>query len=214
MAAQLTSPPEPDLVRALLATKRLIPIVDHLSELAPAARAQLLAALPPGLVIVTSRSLDDGFRERPLSRITPQRIAAQRLQEFFLDYLRRKGEAGALTDNDLIAASLARRRDPDDARRMNARGRQLLDSMQALCLADGSSSIPAPPTPAPGPSRRSISRGASARLHSTPMRQKAETRPWPIGGAASTGAAAIWAPPGSGPSRRTSSPLIAGAEKL
>ncbi len=31
-----TSPPEPDLVRALLATKRLVPIVDHLSELAPA----------------------------------------------------------------------------------------------------------------------------------------------------------------------------------
>jgi formylglycine-generating enzyme required for sulfatase activity len=99
-----TSPPEPDLVRALLATKRLVPIVDHLSELAPAARAQLLAALPPGLVIVTSRSLDDGFRERPLSRITPQRIAAQRLQEFFLDYLRRKGEAGSLSDDDLNPA--------------------------------------------------------------------------------------------------------------
>jgi hypothetical protein len=39
----------PELVEALLAAKRLIPIIDHLSELAPAAREQLLTALPPGL---------------------------------------------------------------------------------------------------------------------------------------------------------------------
>ena len=78
---------EPELVEALLAGKRLIPIVDHLSELTPAAREQLLAALPPGLVVVTSRSDDDGFQERPLSRIVPQRIAVERLQAFFLDYL-------------------------------------------------------------------------------------------------------------------------------
>jgi hypothetical protein len=47
-----------ELVEALLAAKRLIPIVDHLSELTPAAREQLLAALPAGLVLVTSRSVD------------------------------------------------------------------------------------------------------------------------------------------------------------
>jgi len=68
----------PELITALLAAKRLIPIVDHLSELTPAAREQLLAALPPGLVVVTSRSDDDGFRERPLSRIVPQ-VARARL---------------------------------------------------------------------------------------------------------------------------------------
>lgn len=55
----------PELIEALLAAKRLIPIVDHLSELTPAAREQFLAALPPGLVVVTSRSDDDGFKERP-----------------------------------------------------------------------------------------------------------------------------------------------------
>jgi hypothetical protein len=77
-----------ELIEALLAAKRLIPIVDHLSELTPAAREQFLAALPPGLVVVTSRSDDDGFKERPLSRIEPQRIAVERLQAFFLDYLR------------------------------------------------------------------------------------------------------------------------------
>jgi formylglycine-generating enzyme required for sulfatase activity len=94
----------PELIEALLAAKRLIPIVDHLSELTPAARENLLTALPPGLVVVTSRSDDDGFRERPLSRIVPQRIGVERLQAFFLDYLRRKGQGEALSDDDLMPA--------------------------------------------------------------------------------------------------------------
>ncbi len=94
----------PKLVEALLAAKRLIPIVDHLSELTPAAREQLLAALPAGLVLVTSRSDHDRFPERPLSRIVPQRIAVERLQAFFLDYLRRKGQSEALSDDDLMPA--------------------------------------------------------------------------------------------------------------
>jgi formylglycine-generating enzyme required for sulfatase activity len=94
----------PELITALLAAGRLIPIVDHLSELTPAAREHLLAALPPGLVVVTSRSDDDGFKERPLSRIVPQRIAVERLQAFFLDYLRRKGQGEALSDDDLMPA--------------------------------------------------------------------------------------------------------------
>ena len=93
-----------ELIEALLAGKLLIPIVDHLSELTPAARENLLTALPPGLVVVTSRSDDDGFRERPLSRIVPQRIAVERLQAFFLDYLRRKGQGEALSDDDLMPA--------------------------------------------------------------------------------------------------------------
>jgi formylglycine-generating enzyme required for sulfatase activity len=105
---QLAGAPEdelaPELIDSLLAAKRLIPIVDHLSELTPAAREQFLAALPPGLVVVTSRSDDDGFRDRPLSRIEPQRIAVERLQAFFLDYLRRKGQGEALSDDDLMPA--------------------------------------------------------------------------------------------------------------
>jgi formylglycine-generating enzyme required for sulfatase activity len=93
-----------ELIEALLAAKRLIPIVDHLSEQTAAAREQFLAALPPGLVVVTSRSDDDGFKERPLSRIEPQQIAVERLQAFFLDYLRRKGQGEALSDDDLMPA--------------------------------------------------------------------------------------------------------------
>jgi formylglycine-generating enzyme required for sulfatase activity len=108
LRGQLADAPEqelaPELVEALLAAKRLIPIVDHLSELTPAAREQLLAALPAGLVLVTSRSDQDRFPERPLSRILPQRIAVERLQAFFLDYLRRKGQSEALSDDDLMPA--------------------------------------------------------------------------------------------------------------
>lgn len=95
---------EPALVEALLAAQRLIPIIDHLSELAPEAREQMLASLPPGLVIVTSRSDDDGFHERPLSRIVPQRIAVKQLQLFFHDYLSRRGLDQALTEDDLLPA--------------------------------------------------------------------------------------------------------------
>ena len=94
----------PELINALLATKRLIPIVDHLSELAPAAREQLLAALPPGLVVVTSRSDDDGFRERPLSRIEPQRIGLNRLPDFFLSYLNSTKKRDFFTEGDLLPA--------------------------------------------------------------------------------------------------------------
>ncbi|MFN6338213.1 MAG: SUMF1/EgtB/PvdO family nonheme iron enzyme [Cyanobacteriota bacterium] len=105
---QLPTAPNEDLsaelIDALLAAKRLIPIVDHLSELTPAVRVHLLNALPAGLVLVTSRSDDDGFRERPLSRIVPQRIGVERLQAFFLDYLRRKGQGEALSDDDLMPA--------------------------------------------------------------------------------------------------------------
>jgi formylglycine-generating enzyme required for sulfatase activity len=105
---QLPAAPEKELaaelINALLAAKRLIPIVDHLSELTPAVREHLLNALPAGLVMVTSRSDDDGFRERPLSRIVPQRIGVERLQAFFLDYLRRKGQGEALSDDDLMPA--------------------------------------------------------------------------------------------------------------
>ncbi|MFN9244535.1 MAG: DUF4062 domain-containing protein, partial [Cyanobacteriota bacterium] len=108
LVGQLAGAPEgdlePALVEALLAAKRLVPIIDHLSELAPAAREQLLAALPPGLVVVTSRSDDDGFRERPLSRIVPQRLGLNRLPDFFLSYLNRTQQRGVLTEDDLMPA--------------------------------------------------------------------------------------------------------------
>lgn len=98
------------LVEALLHHKRLIPILDHVSELPEAARQQLVQRLPAGLVIATSRSLDDGYRERPLSRIEPLQIATDRLQSFFLDYLRQQGNGEVLKDDDLVPAQNQLRR--------------------------------------------------------------------------------------------------------
>ena len=97
-------------VEALLRHKRLIPILDHVSELPEVARQRLVRNLPAGLVIATSRSLDDGYRERPLSRIEPLQIATVRLQSFFLDYLRQKGQGEVLKDDDLVPAQNQLRR--------------------------------------------------------------------------------------------------------
>ena len=100
---------DPARVEALLRNKRLIPILDHVSELPVEARQRLVENLPPGLVIATSRSLDDGYRERPLSRhraaADPPPTACSR---FFLDYLRRRqqgqGADQLLKDDDLVPA--------------------------------------------------------------------------------------------------------------
>ena len=81
-----------------------------MSELPEAARQRLVRNLPPGLVIATSRSLDDGYRERPLSRIEPLQIATDRLQSFFLDYLRQQGQGEVLKDDDLVPAQNQLRR--------------------------------------------------------------------------------------------------------
>ena len=113
LEGQLESPSgslDPALVEALLRHKRLIPILDHVSELPEAARQRLVRNLPPALVIATSRSLDDGYRERPLSRIEPLQIATDRLQSFFLDYLRQQGQGDVLKDDDLVPAQNQLRR--------------------------------------------------------------------------------------------------------
>ena len=101
---------DPALVEALLRQKRLVPILDHVSELPEVARQQLVRNLPAGLVITTSRSLDDGYHERPLSRIEPLQIATDRLQSFFLDYLRQQAQGEVLKDDDLVPAQNQLRR--------------------------------------------------------------------------------------------------------
>ncbi len=110
LADQLSKPPEFGLVEAMLRERRLVPILDHVSELSPAARQRLLAGLPPGLVIATSRSPDDGWKGRALSRIVPQPIALDRLQSFFVDYLKGRGQGDMLRDDELVPAQNQLRR--------------------------------------------------------------------------------------------------------
>ena len=92
-----------ELIAALLASKRLIPIVDRFSELTAIDLECLLAVLPPGLVVVTSRSEDDSFKDRPLSRIELHSIALERLWIFCREYLCRKSQRAELSDDDLIS---------------------------------------------------------------------------------------------------------------
>ena len=107
---QLGEPQAAELVAALLRGRRLVPILDHVSELAPAARQRLLAGLPPGLVIATSRSADDGWKGRALSQIVPRPIALDRLQSFFVEYLKGRGQGDVLRDDELVPAQNQLRR--------------------------------------------------------------------------------------------------------
>jgi formylglycine-generating enzyme required for sulfatase activity len=99
-----------ELVAALLRGRRLVPILDHVSELAPGARQRLLAGLPPGLVIATSRSAEDGWKGRALSQIVPRPIALDRLQSFFVEYLKGRGQGDVLRDDELVPAQNQLRR--------------------------------------------------------------------------------------------------------
>ena len=106
----LKEPHGAELVEALLRERRLVPILDHVSELSPTARQRLLAGLPPGLVLATSRTEDDGWTARALSYIRPLPIALDRLQTFFVEYLKAIGREGLLTDDELVGAQIRLRR--------------------------------------------------------------------------------------------------------
>jgi formylglycine-generating enzyme required for sulfatase activity len=100
-----------ELVEAMLRHKRLLPIVDHFSEMPEAARQQLRDTLPAGLSIITTRRSDtDGFVERPVTLITPLQISTDRLQSFFLEYLTEQGLNDRLNDNELGPAQNQLRR--------------------------------------------------------------------------------------------------------
>lgn len=64
-------------VEALLRERRLIVILDHLSELSEAARRILVKTMPPALVIITSRQREKGrFREQTFTiRSRRQRLS-------------------------------------------------------------------------------------------------------------------------------------------
>ncbi|MFM8976252.1 MAG: DUF4062 domain-containing protein, partial [Vulcanococcus sp.] len=110
LSDHLSEPPEEALVEALLRGRRLVPILDHVSELSPAARQRLLMGLPPGLVLATSRGENDGWPGRALSRIEPRPIALDRLQSFFVAYLNGKKQGDVLRDDELVPAQNQLRR--------------------------------------------------------------------------------------------------------
>jgi formylglycine-generating enzyme required for sulfatase activity len=102
---------EPELVAALLRLKRVLPIVDHFSELPEIARQRVRETMPAGLLILTTRRSGlEGFSERPITQIIPLQIAIDRLQSFFLEYLTNLGLDDLLNDNELVPAQNQLRR--------------------------------------------------------------------------------------------------------
>ncbi|TVS08082.1 MAG: DUF4062 domain-containing protein, partial [Cyanobium sp. PLM2.Bin73] len=91
-----------DLVAELLRRKRLLVIIDHFSELAEPARRRVLATLPTGLLILTSREPESGIQgELAITRVEPLQIAIDQLQRFFHEVLERKGVRERFSDDDL-----------------------------------------------------------------------------------------------------------------
>ena len=102
---------EPELVEALLRYKRVLPIVDHFSELPEVARQRVQETMPAGLLMLTTRRSGlEGFSERAITQITPLQIATDRLQSFFLEYLTYQGLDDRLNDSELVPAQNQLRR--------------------------------------------------------------------------------------------------------
>jgi formylglycine-generating enzyme required for sulfatase activity len=85
-----------EFVNDLLGHRRLLPIVDHVSELSDRQRQWLCEALPPELVVLTSRRQETSlFPGWSISEIQPQRLEGEALFAFFDAYLAAKAKAKA-----------------------------------------------------------------------------------------------------------------------
>jgi len=90
----------------LLRQRRILVIVDHLSETSPAARAAIRpghADFPAHALIITSRTEEplDGV---PHSAVQPQRIDGQRLASFLESYLSQQGKRTLFDDPEYFEA--------------------------------------------------------------------------------------------------------------
>jgi formylglycine-generating enzyme required for sulfatase activity len=106
-------------VRDLWRHRRLLPIIDHVSELTDNQRQWLRKALRPHLVLLTSRQREGSlFPGWSISEILPQRLEGKTLFNFFEAYLAAKGKQA---DGDSATAVLS----PED----QIRTRDLLERM-------------------------------------------------------------------------------------
>jgi len=83
----------PAFVRDLWRHRRLLPIIDHVSELTDNQRQWLSEALLPHLVLLTSRQRESSlFSAWSITEIKPQRLEGEALLDFFEAYLVAKGQ--------------------------------------------------------------------------------------------------------------------------
>lgn len=95
-------PIDKPLVEALLWKRRLVVIVDHLSEMSEATRNKIRPAnrdFPIHALIVTSR-LQESLGDAPKTVLEPLRVEGNRLSEFINAYLTAKGKRHLFEDED------------------------------------------------------------------------------------------------------------------
>lgn len=100
----LSHAPNPVLLKHLLAKKRILVIIDHLSEMSDATREAIKASLlrfPARALIVTSRLATDmdGYSH---SIVRPMRIAGNRLSSFMEAYLSSRSARESFTDSEFF----------------------------------------------------------------------------------------------------------------
>ena len=101
-------PLDSEFTRRLLKRKRLLVIIDHLSELSEETRKQIRPAgtdFPIGAFVVTSR-VENIVDDVPKSLLKPQRIAGNRLTSFMEAYLTQVGKRELFDDQEYIEACL------------------------------------------------------------------------------------------------------------
>ncbi|MFQ4141498.1 PBS lyase [Chlorogloeopsis sp. ULAP02] len=99
-------PVDNELITHLLRQRRILVIVDHLSEMGEATRKQIhpaAADFPVNALIVTSR-LEEKLDEVPKTTIQPLRVAGDRLSSFMEAYLTQRGKRDLFTDVEYFDA--------------------------------------------------------------------------------------------------------------
>jgi formylglycine-generating enzyme required for sulfatase activity/cation transport regulator ChaB len=92
-----------ELLDALLRQRRVLVILDHVSEMSEATYSQMQKALearPINALVVTSRLAEKNLGRPHHHRLEPQKIEGDKLYTFIPPYLARKGKKDLFADND------------------------------------------------------------------------------------------------------------------
>ncbi len=105
----LTGKAEPisdELLANLLKHRRILVILDHISEMSEATRQQIQQeSLDINALVITSR-LEEPLNRTTQCRIQPLRIAGNRLSSFMEAYLNQRGKRGLFTDKEFFNACI------------------------------------------------------------------------------------------------------------
>jgi len=104
--AALDYPPDAALLEALLRRRRLLVIVDHLSEMSQTTRERVrpdARDFKAKALIVTSRRREE-LGGMSLIELQPMRVEAERLSEFMSAYLRARGTRDQFSDPEFFSA--------------------------------------------------------------------------------------------------------------